>query len=179
MNNPARASSLISGILKRPIITYSPKRSFYTYNTPKDTRCIVLEDGSRLIFLKKTPSPAQTALQQQQQLLITKAADAGGELPSEIEASLPPRIRTFKPAAKLTSEQISKMQQLRASDPDTWTVQRLVEEFDSHPVFVMSVTKCPEDRFRMLQKTEQERFDNLPISAKISAINRLRKKDLW
>jgi hypothetical protein len=72
------------------------KRGFYTFNTPKDTPRIALEDGSLIIEKHKTV-----------QIQPDK---------------LPPLLKQFKPSMELTKEQKIEARMLRKEDSDSWTV---------------------------------------------------------
>jgi hypothetical protein len=72
------------------------KRGFYTFNTPKDTPRIALEDGSLIIEKHK---------------LIKIDAD-----------NLPPLLKKFNPSIPLTKEQKIEAKRLRKEDSDSWTV---------------------------------------------------------
>ncbi|KAJ3020531.1 hypothetical protein HKX48_000668 [Thoreauomyces humboldtii] len=133
-------------------------RTFYSFTTPTTTPRIVLDDGSTLIH-RRQPTTASSGT------------------PSE--ASLPPRLRTYPKRAILTPAQIAEVKSLRESDPDTWTVVQLARRFNTFPAFVMRVAPCPVERKKMVRESEERRFESLSIGKKKTAIDRLRRKDLW
>jgi hypothetical protein len=127
------------------------QRSFYTFHIPS-VQSVTLDDGSILHTKPRMNS-------------ITK--------------ELPPRVRTFPPRAKLCNEQIEQIKQLRTSDPDTNTVLQLAKKFNTFPGFIMRITQCPTARKQKLVQQAQEQFEQLSLSKKKRAIDRMRRKALW
>ncbi|KAJ3311180.1 NEDD8-activating enzyme E1 regulatory subunit [Blyttiomyces sp. JEL0837] len=134
-------------------VSTSTKRSFYTWHIPKAAPRTKLDDGSVLIDIRK---PFDT---------ITK------------ESELPPRLRTYPKRSWLSPEQIAEARQLRTEDPDTWTVQALARKYNTFPGFIMRIADCPPERKEMLQRQRQESFDRLPISKKVTLIDRVACED--
>ncbi|KAI8838231.1 hypothetical protein BJ741DRAFT_601867 [Chytriomyces cf. hyalinus JEL632] len=137
-------------------------RSFYTWNVPTDTARVTLDDGS---------------------ILIRRTKEA---LPTHVEVdpvlALPPRLRSFPKRTPLSPEQVAECIKLRTEDPDTWTVNALCKRYNTYPGRVLELTSRSmksSDRKQMLAAQEQKRFDALPISKKVTIVDRIRRKALW
>ncbi|KAJ3411946.1 NEDD8-activating enzyme E1 regulatory subunit [Chytridiales sp. JEL 0842] len=140
------------GILRR-----LGQRSFYTWHLPKDSKRCKLDDGSLFIHRKLPNSTDQVST----------------------ESSLPPRLRSYPQRSKLTESQIQEARMLRQQDPDTWTVSELAKKYNTFPGFIMSIAPCPKGRKAYIEQQKREQFESLPLSKKVTMIDRARRKALW
>lgn len=141
-------------MLRIGLFSVCRNRLFYTFYGEKESSfqaVQTLKDGS-VLYQQKLPEPA---------------------------TDLPPRVREFKPRQKLSATQIEEMKTLRLQDPDIYTVKQLAKKYNVLPSFVLKHTICPEERKLKLQKEEALKFEQLPISKKVRAIDRIRRKALW
>jgi hypothetical protein len=127
------------------------KRNFYTINASKPESQVKLDDGSTLTFTKK------------QQNVST----------------LPPRLKNYPKTSIITKEQITEIKQLRESDPDTNTVDRLAKRYNTFPGFIMRHTQCPKERRERLEQAAELEFNGLTLTKKKTLIDRMRRKALW
>ncbi|KAJ3064461.1 hypothetical protein HDU98_012138 [Podochytrium sp. JEL0797] len=148
---------MIRTLITRPLL----KRSFYTWNTPKNTPRVTLDDGS--VLISRNPAPLST-----QQPATTIA--------------LPPRIRAYPKRSPMSPQQEQECIQLRRENPDVWTVQTLCRKYNTYPGRILELTADVvkhSARKQMLASQEQARFDALPISKKVTIVDRIRRKALW
>ncbi|KAJ2502268.1 hypothetical protein GGH96_001203 [Coemansia sp. RSA 1972] len=103
------------------------------------------------------------------------------ELPTITEADLPPPIRKYKSAdiKQLPAETRRAVQDLRADDPQHWTVSRLAKKFDVPPRAVLKLAQCPEWRRQEIQLQADKEWENLGYKKRLIRINRLRRRLLW
>ncbi|KAJ3276564.1 30S ribosomal protein S11, chloroplastic [Terramyces sp. JEL0728] len=132
------------------------KRTFYSFNLPKETKTLKLDDGSTLLYRMK-----ETVKQEYD------------------ESKLPPRVHSYPQRDRLTPEQIREIQKLRAEDPDTNTVLQLSKKYNTFPAFILKITECPPERKKKLKLQQNIEFENLPDSRKKTLIDRMRRKALW
>ncbi|KAI9363957.1 mitochondrial ribosomal protein subunit L20-domain-containing protein [Zopfochytrium polystomum] len=179
---------LLRSLHTRTINTPSPARSFYTHRIEKPANQLRLDDGS-ILTLRKAPSPLAKN--------IVAGADADATASAVLDALtssnqsskhtaanapivLPPRLRRAYPQRSiLTEAQIHECRQLRESDPDTWTVSQLAKRYNTFPGFILSIAPCPAERKAFLREQREREFERLPISKKVTAIDRMRRKMLW
>ncbi|KAJ3276549.1 30S ribosomal protein S11, chloroplastic [Terramyces sp. JEL0728] len=131
------------------------KRTFYSFNLPKETKTLKLDDGSTLLYRMK-----ETVKQEYD------------------ESKLPPRVHSYPQRDRLTPEQIREIQKLRAEDPDTNTVLQLSKKYNTFPAFILKITECPPERKKKLKLQQNIEFENLPDSRKKTLIDRMRRKAL-
>ncbi|ORY36172.1 hypothetical protein BCR33DRAFT_722273 [Rhizoclosmatium globosum] len=148
----------------RPLLR-STTRSFYTWNTPKNTPRVTLDDGSVLISRQPLPISATASTSASAQTI-----------------ALPPRLRSYPKRSPMSPEQEAECRKLRAENPDVWTVQTLCRKYNTYPGRILELTAADarnSSRNQMLAKQEQARFENLPISKKVTIVDRIRRKALW
>ncbi|KAJ3293943.1 hypothetical protein HK104_004099 [Borealophlyctis nickersoniae] len=140
----------------RPSVAIVPScRTHYTWNVPKDTKRVKLDDGSTLIY-RRNPVPQPTS-----------------------EDELPPLLWEQPELQKLTQEQIFEARALRKEDPDRWTVSELAKKFNTYEGIIKSLVRAPPERAAWVEKKEQMHFDELPWRKKARLVNRQRRKALW
>ncbi|KAJ3324054.1 hypothetical protein HDV06_000595 [Boothiomyces sp. JEL0866] len=131
------------------------RRSFYSFNLPKDTKALKLDDGSTLIYRIKES--------------VKQEFD---------ESKLPPRVHNYPKRDKLTAEQIKEIQRLRAEDPDTNTVLQLSKKYNTFPAFILKHTECPPERKQKLKLQETLTFETLSATRKKTLIDHLFPKTI-
>ena len=143
-------------------------RSFYTWNIPKDTPRSKLDDGSTLIHRRHNLSPNVSTAN-------TLDSAASSSLTFD-ESKLPPRLRSWPDRSILSKDQIMEARNLRNSNPDVWTVSKLAKRYNTFPAFILKIAPFPPERKRLLQSLEEDTFNKLSISKKVTMIDRLRRK---
>ncbi|TPX53118.1 hypothetical protein SeMB42_g00981 [Synchytrium endobioticum] len=144
-------------------------RTFYTYNVPKETPRLTLDDGSTLIY-RKQPS-AKVAIPD------TSASNSTATISAP--SILPPPLRHEQAYPKLTESQIQHIQELRTSDPDLWTVKTLAKEFNTYPSMIMRIVRVPDDRREYLVSEMDKWWYRLPLYKKKTVLDRMRRKAHW
>ena len=130
-------------------------RSFYSFNTPKNTPRLTLSDGSRLIYRSQPIQPLQESLH-------------------------PPLVNAYdKKKHVLTGDEIKEIKSLRSSNPQVWTVSKLSQKFNTYPYRITQLASCPKSRRESLSKEAQEQFDQLSPKRKRRLIDRVLRKDQW
>ncbi|KAI8620136.1 hypothetical protein BC830DRAFT_1164794 [Chytriomyces sp. MP71] len=155
-------STAVTPVIRTARGMRSLMRSFYTWNVPTDTPRVTLDDGSVLISRAKAAVPVASSLPN--------------------AAALPPRVRSFPARSKMTAEQEEECIRLRTEQPDVWTVSALCKRYNTYPGKVLELTAEAmknSPRKQMLANQEKKRFDSLPISKKVTIIDRYRRKALW
>ncbi|TPX34005.1 hypothetical protein SmJEL517_g03244 [Synchytrium microbalum] len=110
-------------------------RTFYTWKVPASTPRLTLDDGSTLIYRNPNKAHPSTTSPTLNPIAATH---------------LPPPIRKEPSYPRLTPAQITRIAELRNSDPDLWTVKTLATEFNTYPAMIMRIVRVPDDRRQYL-----------------------------
>lgn len=140
------------------------REKHYSRDIPRHTPRHELDDGS---------------------LFIHRHAPQRATLPDGSPMPLPPALKTrwekFPHDTRLTKDQVAELRVLRYSDPDQWTAKALAEKFQVPPTVVMQLAPLHplSDRRTKLRDEEDERFERLRLTKKVTIVDRIRRKARW
>ncbi|KAI1662529.1 mitochondrial ribosomal protein subunit L20-domain-containing protein [Daldinia decipiens] len=96
--------------------------------------------------------------------LFRSSADA-----SSSKSALPPELKDHERKYNVTREQVDEMRELRATDPERWSVLKLAERYGCAPYFVMMCCRAPDEhreRERAILGAVKERWGPIRTAAR-------------